>query len=370
MAEKLRQAVRLRLARHRRRRRLTAGSGLVAVAAAATIVAVSIFNSSHKTALTVRPSGRGSSSAPGTSASTFATINISENPPVESVQIRSLADGHVLRTLSIGSGRSVADASPGPHGSLLVADTDSHCQATVERVNVGTGDVTILRHINRTVVEMALSPDGRYLAYVTSPTCPETRGDTEVISPGVLAVVNLATGSTRTLGQAGNPKAPLEDQGRSYEYPSWSPTSRQIVVDYQTDWSKLLIVPVGHLTRSSSTKIHSPIGCSYASPLWTDAGIVATEACGPSPSSRLSPHELVEVSATGTIRRTWTLPACTGGFQIQERQPAGPIVVELDIGYGDKACSHRYLSRLSELTPTGLRTIINLPEHAHASLAS
>jgi hypothetical protein len=183
MAEKLRQAVRLRLARHRRRRRLTAGSGLVAVAAAATIVAVSIFNSSHKTALTVRPSGRGSSSAPGTSASTFATINISENPPVESVQIRSLADGHVLRRISIGSGTSVATTSPGPHGSLLVAGRDSHCRTTVERVNGGTGDVTVLGHINRTVVETALSPDGRYLVYVTSPICPETRGDTAVIGP-------------------------------------------------------------------------------------------------------------------------------------------------------------------------------------------
>jgi hypothetical protein len=123
-------------------------------------------------------------------------------------------------------------------------------------------------------------------------------------------MLNLATGSTTTLGQAGVPKAPLDDQG-SYSDPSWSPNSRQIVVDYQTDWNKLLVIPVAHLTRSSSTKIHSPEGCSYSAPLWTDTGILAAEACGRSPSSRTSPSELVEVSATGTARRTWALPACT-----------------------------------------------------------
>jgi hypothetical protein len=354
------QAVRLRLARYRRRRRLAASSVLVTVAAVATIVAVNLFNGPRDTAVTVDPTVPSGSSTPDGATSTFATVKVSGNSQVEIVQIRALVDGRILRTLSIRTD-SFVDVTPGLHGLLLVAVMNNDCRTTLESLDGATGAIKVLRYINRTVIEMAPSPDGRYLAYVTSPVCAaQESAGMGVTSPGVLAMLNLATGSTTTLGQAGVPKAPLDDQG-SYSDPSWSPNSRQIVVDYQTDWNKLLVIPVAHLTRSSSTKIHSPEGCSYSAPLWTDTGILAAEACGRSPSSRTSPSELVEVSATGTARRTWALPACTAGFRLQGRQ-TGPVVVNTYIGYGNGACSGHQIDRLSELTPTGLRTIINLPE--------
>jgi hypothetical protein len=191
-------AVRLRLARYRRRRRLAGSSVLVAVAAVAAIIAVTLFNSPRDTAVTVNPTGPSGSSTHDAATLSFVTIKVSGNSPVETVQIRALADGRILRTLSIRTDNFV-DATPGLHGTLLLAVMNNDCRTTLESLDPATGAVKVLRHINRTVIEVAPSPDGRYLADVTSPVCAgQEAAGMGVTSPGVLAVLNLAAGSTTT----------------------------------------------------------------------------------------------------------------------------------------------------------------------------
>ena len=214
------------------------------------------------------------------------------------------------------------------------------------------------RRVADSVNSPALSPNRRYLAYLTYPYCSSPARLSDVTAgaaqflPSVVAVLDLRTGATvRTASP---------DPGRPFWRVSWSPAGRRLLVGYSGYYDQLMIVDPAHPDYRSAYRVPAPKGCGYLSGSWTTAGIIAAEDCVGVPG--LSPRHLVRLTRSGRQLDIVDLPDCINGFATQTGPARNSVVVETDIGYGSGACGKSGVRRFSTYTTGGaLRTIVDQP---------
>ncbi len=260
--------------------------------------------------------------------------------PADALQLRALHGGRVIRTLlhSLGTLDAVMTRS----GSVL-AVADDGCRSQVLRINPSTGRATLIRTLAESATEIALSPDGRELAYLTYPAaepqpCAVTTqpaspvlvhvnpGGLPHFLPSVLAVVNLATGSVA--------RAATRSHGSPPFAPAWSPDGSMIETIYSGD-NSIALLSAAHPSFASAQRLHPPHGCGYVAATWTVRGLLAVLGCG-TQNAALSPRTLVRLSPAGQRSASWRLPACVAGVGLNADPAARHVLVVTDIGYGDR----------------------------------
>ena len=294
--------------------------------------------------------------------------------PVDALQLRALHGGRVISTLlrSLGTLDAVMTRS----GSVLAVANDG-CRSQVLRINPSTGRATLIRTLAESASEIALSPDGRELAYLTYPAsdpqaCAATRqpaspvlvhfnpGGLPHFNPSVLAVVNLATGSVR--------RAATRGQGSPPFAPAWSPDGRMIEAIYSGD-NSIALLSAAHPDFAAAQRLRPPRGCRYVTATWTVRGLLAVLGCGKQDAVQ-SPSTLVRLSLAGQWRASWRLPACVAGAGSNADPAARHVLVVTDIGYGDRRpCGYPRPGgtsiRVFALRTTGLAAVAVFPQYAY-----
>jgi WD40 repeat protein len=352
------------LPRSAARRRVRRGS-LAVIGAAVAIVAVVL------TAAVVLPRNQPVASQPSTrsgsingsisgsttfAGSTFVTVKHtgSGTPPygADTVQIRDLRDGRLLADVYRVTGATNVSAAVERDGDVLVAVARG-CKTTLVRVDPRTGTTTQVASIGEVVSDIALSPNGARLAYLTYPKCsyPYVGGDLEGFLPNVLVVFTVATGaSVRTA---------TPDQGYPFFGVSWSPDSRRIVAGYAG--GQLLVLDASRPDFSTAARISARAGCVYEQAVWTTRGIVTAEACGG--QGGIADSRVVRLNLAGEVTADWSLPRCTYA-RLSTDPDQQMVVVEGLIGSGNGACSRLWAERFSLLTANGLSTVVQIPGSA------
>jgi hypothetical protein len=261
--------------------------------------------------------------------------------PVATLQLRSVRTGRVIAALlhSLGGIDAVMSGS-----GLVVAVVDYGCRSQVLRVDPQTGNVSLIRVLPQSATSVALSPDGRQLAYVTYPgsdprPCTPGRqpaspvrvevnpGGPAGFLPNVVGVVNLSSGATV--------RAATSNPGDPPVVPAWSPDGTRIAVTDMAD-NSIVLLSASHPDFASAPRIHAPPGCGYAMATWTVAGLVAVAGCGPGPQEPfLSPQRLVQLSTAGQPTARWRLPGCIDGIRAFADATFRHVLVQADIGYGN-----------------------------------
>jgi WD40-like Beta Propeller Repeat len=288
--------------------------------------------------------------------------------PVTTLQLRSVLHGRLIADLlhSLGG----IDAVIAQDGSVI-AVVDEGCRSRVLRISPSTGHSTLLRTLPQSAQDIALSPDGRRLAYLTYPAsdpqhCSPVRqparplrflanpGGLAQFGPSVLAVVNLTSGTlVRAGGQPGSgPGAPL-----------WSPDGSQMAVVLS---GKIAVLSASHPDLATAGQLSPPKGCGYVTATWTVRGIMAVLGCGKQDPA-LSPGTIVRLSAAGQRTASWQLPACVDGVGLRADPTARHVLVESDIGYGNgRPCGYPHPGgnsiRIAIVGPTTLETIAVFPQ--------
>lgn len=296
--------------------------------------------------------------------------------PVSTLVLRSLRTGRVVATLlhSLGD----VDAVQAPGGSVI-AVASFGCRSDVYRIDPRTGRRTLLRVLPETATQVALSPDGQHLAYLTYPAgnhqpCQAERQPSRpvktIVNPGgpiqflpsVLAVVNLATGATvRTATPS--PGNPPQD-------PAWSPDGHRIAVVYQGADNPILVMSATSPRFAAARWIRPPRHCGYVAATWTVAGLTAVLGCGKQDPG-LSPRTLVQLSPAGRPAARWRLPACIDGVQVLTDPAARQVLVEASTGYGNgpRGCgSGRWQDRIERVRGTGLAAVASYPQASDGQL--
>jgi hypothetical protein len=157
---------------------------------------------------------------------TFLAVDVG---PRGTVQLRRFGDGQVVRTL-LTARNETASATRAADGSVVVAltSTSGGCRSRIERLDPATGTTELLRTTNTTMSDIALSPNGRHLAYRTYPSCAAAtplscagrcNGPARYL-PNVLGVLDLTTGAAVS-GATDNPGHPIFGI-------SWNPDGRRL----------------------------------------------------------------------------------------------------------------------------------------------
>ncbi len=289
--------------------------------------------------------------------------------PVSTLQRRSVRGGAVLATLL----RSLAnlDAVVAPDGSVVAVE-DFGCRSRVLRLDPGTGRVRLIRTLPEAAADIALSPDGQRLAYLTYPASdpqpclaarqpaapirfhPNPGGPAQFL-PSVLAVVRLATGATV--------RAVSPNPGNPPWSPSWSPDGSTLAVVRS---GSIELLPAAHPSFATARQVRPARGCGYVASTWTASGILAVLGCGKQ-NAALSPRSLVRLSDTGARTRSWQLPACIDGVDLATDPTARHVLVQTDIGYGNGSCGLRQLGgwsiRVATVRGARLATIAGYRQH-------
>ena len=291
--------------------------------------------------------------------------------PVSTLRLRSIHGGRVIARLLRSLGHIDAVRTPG--GSVL-AVVDDGCRSPVLRIDPRTGRSRLIRVLPQSATDIALSPDGRELAYLTYPagnrqSCAPARqparpvrmdinpGGPAEFLPNVLAVVNLATGAVARAATS-NPGNPPVD-------PAWSPDGTQIAV-VGPPGSAIVLLSAAHPDFAAARRIRPPRSCGYVTSTWITTGLIAVLGCGRQDPA-LSPRTLVRLSAAGRPTARWRLPACINGVRALADPAARHVLVEADIGYGNgRPCGvprpGGYAIRIAEVRAAALRTVAVFPQ--------
>jgi hypothetical protein len=262
--------------------------------------------------------------------------------PVATLQRRSVRIGRMTAALlhSLGGIDAVMT-----HSGSVIAVVDYRCRSQVLRVDPRTGSTWLIRVLPQSATSVALSPDGRELAYLTYPgsdprPCTPDRqpaspapvevnpGGRAAFLPNVVAVVNLSSGATV--------RAATSNPGDPPDAPAWSPDGTRIAVTDLGD-SSIVLLSAAQPDFASAPRIHAPPGCGYATATWTVAGLVAVAGCGPQ-EPFLSPQRLVQLSTAGQPAASWRLPGCIDGITAFAGATFQHVLVQADIGYGNGPC--------------------------------
>lgn len=370
------------------RRWLTAAAPLLTAGVAVTTLAAcgSSPTPARAAAHRINPRHQRLMPVPGTT-STFLTVTTSQlvtrvprhggpgveyivRYPVSTVQLRSLRNGRVVASLLHTLGDVQAVQAP---GGSVIAVASFGCRSDVYRISPRTGRSTLLRTLPESATDIALSPDGRKLAYITYPArnrqpCQPERQPLRpvrtVVNPGgpaqflpsVLAVASLATGATvRTAAPS---------PGRPFWDAAWSPDGRQIAAVYGGGDSPILVMPATRPRFSAARWIRPPRHCGYDAATWTMTGLTAVLGCGKQDPG-LSPRTLVRLSAAGHPSARWQLPACIDGVQVLTDPAQRRVLVEADTGYGNGPCGKprgRWRIRIEQVRGTALAAVASYPD--------
>jgi hypothetical protein len=245
------------------------------------------------------------------------------------VQLRSVSDGHLLRTLLPADRSKSEGAIVEPDGSLLLA-SGGRCSTMLTRLDLKTGQQRTVAKLPESASDIVVNPAGTKIAYVTYPTCQvNTCGNCASFFPNVLVVRDLITGrSTRTsTSRAGQPLVDL----------SWSPDGQQVAAAYRGDLPRVLRFNALTPKFAAARPLMARLGCDYGAATWTNTGIVAAQTCGDS-NGFVSPSRLVETTLTGAVVATWPLPACVDGIGFATTPDRSKTLVSVAVGYGNGAC--------------------------------
>jgi hypothetical protein len=261
---------------------------------------------------------------------------------VNALQLRSMRSGRVMVTLlrSLGD----IDAVRARDGSVI-AVVNYGCRSRVLRIDPSTGRSALIRTLPQYASDVALSPNGRRLAYLTYPastpqTCRPSRqpaspvdvlvnpGGPAQFLPSVVAVVDLASGATV--------RAATSSQGSPPSGPAWSPDGKSVAVTTYSGNGSIVLLSAAHPDFTSAPQIRPPHRCGYIDVTWTVRGMFAVLGCDRQ-DPMLSPRTLVRLSATGHRVATWTLPACIDGVHAMADAAQTSVLVESDVGYGNGA---------------------------------
>jgi hypothetical protein len=289
--------------------------------------------------------------------------------PVNTLQLRDLGNGRLARNLlrSLGS----ISASPAPDGTVIAVE-DFGCRSTVVRIDPATGHLTQVRVLGQSVTHAALSPNGRYLAYLTypdpqpctarsQPAHPQPllmlgHGDLDQLLPNVVAIVNLATGAT-VRAATSNPGYPPFGL-------AWNQYSTMIATVDSAD-NSVALLSAAHPDFATARRLMPPRHCGYLTPAWPAGAVFAVLGCN-SQEILLSPGKLVRLSPSGQITRSWALPACINGISAVASPAGGRLLVDEGLGYGSgRPCGvpvpGGYATRISELSGGRLTTVVTWP---------
>jgi hypothetical protein len=289
--------------------------------------------------------------------------------PVSTLQLRSLGDGHLIGPLL----RSLGTISAAPTASGTVIAVEGYgCRSDVVRIDPTTGQARLIRVLPQGASQAAVSPNGRYLAYLTYPgvrLCGPVRQPLHpvraVVNPGglvqflpnVVAVVNLATGATvrAATKNPGNPPFGL----------AWSPDGKMLATVDSAD-NAIALLSVARPDFATARQIKAPRGCGFVTTTWVRSGLVAVESCS-RPEIDLSPRTLVELTPAGRPVTTWRLAACIDGVTALGDPAARHVLVEEDLGHGNgspcgKPRPGGWDTRVAEVSGSRLRTVANYPQ--------
>ncbi len=274
------------------------------------------------------PGGGASTVAAGRSAPSFLTLEIDNITRL--LQLRRLSD--VRAPTTVISSDQFAGAIETSTTSALVG-LSSNCNATLERVNLITGDVRVLRRLHQAVSGFALSPNGAELAYITyahcsvPPPCPGVCSGGTTFGPDTLAVLNLSTGAVSETTLVGPDPHPVVAQ------PSWSPNGRQVAVSVlEGTPAQVAVVNAAHPEFRTARLLPRPAGCDDDPIAWTTLGILTDESCGDGTPTSVT--HFMAVTDTGKTTRRWAVPPCTYGVSAEQAADSTKIVVDTDVGYG------------------------------------
>ena len=296
--------------------------------------------------------------------------------PVSTVQLRSLRNGRVVATLLHSLGDVQAVQAP---GGSVIAVASFGCRSDVYRINPRTGRSTLLRTLPESATDIALSPDGRTLAYITYPArsrqpCQPVRqprrpvrtvanpGGPVQFLPSVLAVTSLATGATV--------HAATPSPGNPFSDPAWSPDGRQIAAVYSGGDNPILVMPAAHPSFAAARRVRPPRHCQYFSAAWTTRGLTAALGCAPWGPS-ISPSTLVQLSAAGRQTARWRLPACVNGVNVLADPAGHRVLVDADTGYGNGPCGksrRAWHIRIEQVRGAALDAMASYPDYGGPQL--
>jgi hypothetical protein len=265
---------------------------------------------------------------------------------VSALELRSVRHGgRAISTLLRSLGRIDAVVAP---GGTVIAVADHGCRSQVFRIDPRTGRRRLIRTLPESAADVALSPDGRRLAYLTYPAsdpqpCGPARqpaspvrvhlnpGGYAQFAPSVLAIVDLASGAVV--------RAPSGSPGNPPWSPAWSPDGTAIAVVRS---GAVQLLSASHPDFATARRLPPPRGCGYVTSTWTISGILAVLGCGKQDPG-LSPRALVRLSARGRWTHAWRLPACIDGIGLFADPAAAHVLLQADIGYasGPSACGLR-----------------------------
>ncbi len=271
--------------------------------------------------------------------------------PEHVLQLRSLRTGRVIRTLL----RSVGDikATARPDGDVIAAESFG-CKARLLRINPVTGRKTVIGALPEPVLDVALSPDGTRLAFITTqrrvprsctPVAQPRHPVTVLMNPGGPEIGIPATGlAIFNLGTRAIVTTRHQSAARSALTLAWSPDGRRIAVTAGAtalaSWPNVVeLLSAARPDVRTARTIRPPRRCAFTIVAWPTSGLVAGAQC-PKADRRNRPR-FVRLSPAGRIAFRWPrLPGCTDG--VQAFTLGARVLVAADLRVSDgKPCGVR-----------------------------
>jgi hypothetical protein len=270
--------------------------------------------------------------------------------------LRSASDGRVVRTL-LPMKYDEISAAMARDGSVIAAAQTGQCRAVLDRIIPATLSRRQLRVIHEPVFSLAVSPDGRNIGYLTTPSCSPAhafggagRGIVAApagFGPSVLVILNLTTGVRNVTS--------VDTRGFPLVSVAFSPDGGSVATTYRRDGT-IRVMPVANPQIDRSRALHPPHGCGYINAVWTVAGLDAIAGCGQ--SLLLSPGPLVRLTSTGRRTKSWSLPDCIDGTELATDSAKRQLLMQFSVGYGGDSCGQAPIQQIVEVTGQTFRPII------------